>query len=173
MAVYNTYMKKIRNQLPHDRVNQPGPKDPVFFYPKEFYVFDNFSSFQVEYDGFLWPTSEHAYHAERFKGFSADVIKEIKESRSAHDAQKIAERNKDKQNPKWDDIKKSVMKDILRNKVQQHPYVLKKLLESGDREIIEDSWRDETWGWGLNKDGKNLLGNIWMELREEYKSRAD
>jgi predicted NAD-dependent protein-ADP-ribosyltransferase YbiA (DUF1768 family) len=61
------------------------------------------------------------------------------------------------------------MKEILREKVRQHPYVLKKLIESGNKELIEDSWRDDFWGWGPNKDGKNMLGKLWMEIREEVK----
>jgi len=64
------------------------------------------------------------------------------------------------------------MKEILRNKINQHPYVLKKLLQVGTRTIIEDSWRDSTWGWGSNKDGENLLGTIWMELRAEYTDKS-
>ena len=60
------------------------------------------------------------------------------------------------------------MKEILKSKIEQHPYVLKKLIQSGNREIIEDSWRDSFWGWGKNKDGQNILGKLWMELREEY-----
>lgn len=59
------------------------------------------------------------------------------------------------------------MKGILLAKVAQHPYVKKKLLQSGDRELIEDSWRDDFWGWGENKDGANHLGKLWMEVRNE------
>ncbi len=155
----------------HDQVNQPGPNDKVFFYPKEFYPFDNFSSFQVDYDGYLWPTSEHAFQAVGFKDIANDIFELIKKAKSAHDAQKIAYENKNKLTADWNNRKVSVMKDILRHKIDQHPYVLKKLLQSGDREIIEDSWRDAEWGWGEDRQGKNLLGNIWMELREEYKKR--
>lgn len=36
---------------------------------------------------------------------------------------------------------------------------------AGDRELVEDSWRDDFWGWGPNRDGKNMLGKLWMELR--------
>jgi predicted NAD-dependent protein-ADP-ribosyltransferase YbiA (DUF1768 family) len=36
--------------------------------------------------------------------------------------------------------------------------------------LIEDSWRDDFWGWGENKDGKNMLGKLWMEVREEVNS---
>lgn len=151
----------------HDNVNQPGPEDKIFFYPKEFYVFDNFSSFQTEYKGVLFPTSEHAYQAMQFIETAPEIFEKIKNAKSAHDAQRIARENKDKADPEWNE-KKEIMKDILRNKIDQHPYVLKKLLESGEREIVEDSWRDAVWGWGENKEGQNLLGQIWMELREEY-----
>jgi len=166
--MYNIFVSKSPKQPMHDQVNRPGPEDKIFFYPKEFYVFDNFSSFSVEYNGYVWPTSEHAYQAAKFKGYSDKVIKEIKKSRSAHDAQKIADKHKKLRNPKWCEIKKDIMKDILRCKVEQHPYVLKKLIASKDREIIEDSWRDEIWGWGPYKDGQNLLGNLWMEIRDEF-----
>jgi hypothetical protein len=33
----------------------------VGFYPREFYIFDNFSSFQVIWHGQRWATDEHAY----------------------------------------------------------------------------------------------------------------
>lgn len=59
------------------------------------------------------------------------------------------------------------MKEIIRAKVAQHPYVKKKLIESGDRELVENSWRDDFWGWGPNKDGQNHLGKLWMEVRKE------
>ncbi len=151
-----------------DKVNKPGPEDKVFFYPKEFYIFDNYSSFQVEYGGILFPTSEHAYHAMKFIKTNPELFEKVKTAKSAHDAQKLAIENKDKVDLEWGKNKTSIMKNILRNKVNQHPYVLKKLLQSGKREIIEDSWRDAIWGWGKDKDGQNLLGKIWMELREEY-----
>ncbi len=158
----------MKERTEHDIINQPGPEDKIFFYPKEFYVFDNFSAFQVDYNGFVFPTSEHAFQAMQFIKTSPEIFEKIKNAKSAHDAQKIAYENKDKGDPKWNEKMKDVMKDILRSKINQHPYVLKKLLQSGDREIIEDSWRDPVWGWGEDKRGQNLLGQIWMELRKEY-----
>lgn len=152
----------------HSQVNQPGPGDKVFFYPKEFYIFDNFSSFQIEWRGFLWPTSEHAFQAARFMGANDSIVGLIKNARSAHDAQKIANENISQQLSNWSEMEKDIMKEILRAKINQHPYVLKKLIESGTREIIEDSWRDNHWGWGQDHLGENLLGKIWMELRQDF-----
>lgn len=161
--------KEIFSQV-HDRINQPGSEDTIYFYPKEYYIFDNFSSFQVEWHDFLWPTSEHAFQAAQFMEIAEEVVELIKNARSAHDAQKIAHDHSNERLPSWDKIKLEVMKDILRHKIDQNPYVLKKLLQSGERLIIEDSWRDSEWGWGENKDGENKLGGIWMELREEYRT---
>lgn len=141
----------------------------IFFYEHEFYVFSNFSSFAIEWKGKLWPTSEHAYHSEKFD--DQNLKEEIRNSLSAHDALGLAKANIEKYRSNWDEVKLGIMKEILRAKVEQHPYVKKKLLESGDKELIENSWRDDFWGWGPNKDGANHLGRLWMEIREEYKSK--
>jgi ribA/ribD-fused uncharacterized protein len=142
--------------------------EPVFFYEHEYYVFSNFSAFMLTWKGREYMTSEHAYHSEKF---ADDSLKEIvRAARSAHDSQKVSHELKDKYRPDWNDVKVGIMKEILHEKVKQHPYILKKLLESGERELIEDSWRDDFWGWGPNKDGKNMLGKLWMEVREEVKA---
>ena len=137
----------------------------IFFYGHEFYVFSNFSSFAIEWRGKLYPTSEQAYQAEKFE--DEDLKEKIRNARSAYDAFKLAEANKDKYRKNWDTIKLGVMKEILRAKIEQHPYVKKKLIESGDKELIEDSWRDSYWGWGSDKKGENHLGKLWMEVRSE------
>lgn len=119
----------------------------------------------LEWKGKLYMTSEHAYHSEKF---TDETMKEdIRATRSAHDAYVYGQEKKDVRRSDWDDVKLGIMKEILHAKVAQHPYVKKKLLESADRELIEDSWRDDFWGWGPNKDGKNWLGKLWMEVREE------
>ena len=143
-------------------------ENQIFFYEQEFYPFSNFSSFKLNWNGYDWMTSEHAYHSEKFIN-NPKIIEQLKQSRSAHDAMVIAYANKNKYRDDWDEIKLDIMKSILTAKVEQHPYVKKKLLESGDKELIENSWRDDFWGWGQNKDGQNHLGKIWMKVREEFK----
>lgn len=139
----------------------------IYFYEHDFYVFSNFSSFKLMWKGVDYMTSEHAYHAERFA--DEKMKEEIRNMRSAHEAYKYAQENKHLQVENWNEIKLSVMKDILREKVKQHAYVNKKLLDSGDRELVEDSWCDSFWGWGPNKDGENHLGKLWMEVRNEIR----
>jgi ribA/ribD-fused uncharacterized protein len=148
----------------------------VFFYEQDFYVLSNFSSFEVEWSGFTFKTSEHLYHWMRF-AFSdrpgANMIAgRVKDARSAHDAFKLAQQEKSLQALNWNDNKVYFMREILRQKAMQHEYVRRKLLATGDRELIEDSGRDDFWGWGPNKDGKNMLGKLWMDVRSELRVAA-
>lgn len=137
----------------------------IGFYPREFYFLDNFSAFQVEINGVIFPTAEHAYHFIKFKGFDDEIAQRVLACRSPHDAQKIAYANKEKQDPAWDEKKIKEMKRICKAKLSQHEYIRAKLKGSGELEIVEDSTKDSFWGWGPNRDGRNELGKIWMELR--------
>lgn len=150
----------------------------VFFYEQDFYVLSNFSSFSINAIGFDFPTAEHLYHYQKFdyrypnheiRNSCINIKKSISGARSAHEAFKIAQDHKEFRDPDWDQIKFDKMLQILRMKVEQHEYVKKKLLETGDRELIENSWRDDVWGWGENRNGKNALGKLWMVVRAEQK----
>ena len=143
----------------------------VFFYEQDFYVLSNFSSFKVEIEGIVFDTSEQAYHWYKFTN-RPDIQEKILKVRSAHDAFKLANNFKDQRISNWDEIKVDVMLKVLRAKVNQHPYVRRKLLDTGNRELIENSWRDDVWGWGHKKSGQNLLGKCWMEIRAELKENC-
>lgn len=148
----------------------------VYFYEQDFYVLSNFSSFRVRWLGIDFDTSEHAYHFCKFWQSGGGSLEQktirgiILASRSAHDAFKTAEQYRHLRRPDWDAVKVGQMRDILRAKADQHEYVRRKLLETGDRVLIENSWRDPYWGWGPNRDGQNMLGKLWMEVRAELRT---
>ena len=144
----------------------------VFFYEQDFYVLSNFSAFRVMWRGIDFDTSEHAYHWVKFDGTGPEVQDMIREVRSAHDAFKLAESHRAFRRPDWDAVKFDVMRNILRAKAAQHEYVRRKLLATGDRILVEDSWRDDVWGLGPNRDGQNMLGKLWMEIRAELRAVA-
>lgn len=143
----------------------------VFFYEQDFYVLSNFSAFAVVFNGQMFPTSEAAYHWQKFTN-APEVQRLLFETRSAHDAFKVAEANKAKRRKDWDAVKVPIMKDILRAKAAQHEYVRRKLLATGDRILVENSWRDGFWGWGADNCGHNMLGKLWMEVRAELRAAA-
>lgn len=147
----------------------------VCFYEQDFYVLSNFSAFRIRLlvdDGSggevhcSFDTSEAAYHWFKFPN-QPELQARIRAAQSAHDAFKLAEQHRDLRRSDWDDVKVGIMHDILRAKVDQHEYVRRKLLATGTRQLVENSWRDDFWGWGPTRAGQNVLGKLWMEIREE------
>ena len=142
----------------------------IGFYPREFYPLDNFSSFKVEKDGYLYASLEEAFQSSLFLPNYPEISDRIKNSHSAHEAQKIMFENVDK--VQYDNSEQiTIMEELLRLKLDQNSYVLKKLLQTEDYLIVEDSPKDSFWGWGPNRDGDNMLGKLWMKLREEYRNK--
>ncbi|WP_435443677.1 MULTISPECIES: NADAR family protein [unclassified Variovorax] len=150
----------------------------VCFYEQDFYVLSNFSSFTLAWKTgpYLcqrFATSEQAYHWEKFNHLGGEGVQRLlDDATSAHEAFGIAQKHKALRRADWDDVKVDVMRKILRAKADQHEYVRRKLLATGDRELVENSWRDDYWGWGPNRDGQNMLGKLWMEVRAELRSAA-
>ena len=134
----------------------------------------NMAPFPVKYDGKWWKTTEALFQALRFDD---DAIKEeIRGKPSPMGAKFVARREKDRmviaQQGEQDLVN---MEIVLRLKLDQHPELKSKLLETGEATIIEDcSSRPRGSGmfWGAAfKDGQwvgeNMLGKLWMKLREE------
>ncbi len=141
--------------------------DFIGFYTREFYCLDNFSAFKFEFGGKVFQTVEHAYQSYKFIHTAPEIAKQIIESNSPHDAKKIADLNKDKVDPNWQNINIELMEKLLRAKMEQNPTVKEKLLKTKGHLICEDSPKDSFWGIGPNRDGRNELGKLWMKLRDE------
>jgi N-glycosidase YbiA len=163
-------------------------EDQIFFYEQDFYVLSNFSAFEVRWtDNYNFKTAEHCYHWLRFVTGAANgklgdaiatdaalvVAYAVASAPSAHEAFKIAQENKHLQRADWDDVKIGKMRLVIRAKALQHEYVRRKLLATGDRELVENSWRDDFWGWGPSRDGKNMLGRLWMGVRTELRASGE
>jgi ribA/ribD-fused uncharacterized protein len=138
----------------------------VFFYERDFYVLSNFSAFRLYWKGLQFYNSEFAYHWEKFP-HEPDIQAAIRNAMSAHEAFKIAERHKASVREDWMEVRVPLMKELIRAKAEQHEYVRRKLMATGDLELVENSWRDSFWGSGPNGDGQNMLGKLWMEVRSE------
>ncbi|MBI2639883.1 MAG: NADAR family protein [Candidatus Sungbacteria bacterium] len=154
-------------QSNHLHINQRPPiDDKILFYEGEWYIFSNFSSFMVFWHGVNWTTAEHAYQAAKFD--DPEIAEKIRVAGSAYDAKKVAHAHQNEVRWDWDDDKKlEIMEEIVRAKLTQHPYIQRKLLQTGKREIVENSPRDSFWGRGPDWKGRNELGKLWMKLRTE------
>lgn len=72
--------------------------------------------------------------------------------------------------PDWEEVKNKVMLQALRMKFSQNPDIAKELMATGDAIIIEHTRNDAYWAdWG-DGSGKNKLGLLLMQVREELKN---
>jgi len=139
--------------------------NPVLFYGGQHYMFSNFSAFRVIWRGRDWMTSEHAYQAAKF--LEPEMQDLIAGATSAHDAKKLGRKHDDLKRSDWPEVKLSIMEEILRAKLAQHPFIKERLLETIGKDMIEDSPKDSFWGRGPDHHGENHLGQLWMKLRNE------
>ena len=75
--------------------------------------------------------------------------------------------------PGWSTTKFDRMKNVLRAKFTQHEDLRELLLLTGDARLVESATVDNevnrTWG-EVNGVGRNMLGKLLMEIRDELRS---
>ena len=72
--------------------------------------------------------------------------------------------------PDWEEVKDEVMLQALRMKFSQNPKIAKELLATGDAILIEHTRNDDYWADGGDGSGKNKLGLLLMQVRDELKN---
>lgn len=129
-----------------------------------FGCFSNFSRDPIMYKGKFWKTSEHAFQAQKF----ADTKYE-EAVRCCNMPGDAADMGRDRSLPlraDWEQVKDSVMEEILYAKFSQNEQLKGVLLSTGDAELVEHTVNDSYWGDGGNGSGKNMLGKLLMKTRE-------
>lgn len=133
----------------------------------DFGCFSNFSAHPMRIGGKLWPTSEHYFQAQKFK--EVEYREKIRKANSPMIAARMGRDRKKPLRRDWESVKVGVMRDAVRAKFTQHADIREILLSTGDAKIVEHTERDSYWGDGGDGSGKNMLGRILMEIRDELK----
>lgn len=131
----------------------------------EYGEFSNFAPFPIKLKGKTWPTTEHYYQAQKFKGTPQE--QKIRKANTPVLATQMGRNRKLKLRPDWEKVKDSVMYDAIKAKFTQHQELKALLLATGDATLIEHTENDSYWGDGGNGKGQNKLGRILMQVREE------
>lgn len=144
----------------------------------------NMSPYPVNHDEVTWRTTEALFQALRFDD---QAIKEaIRAEKSPMAAKLVAKKNADKMVvEQLSDEDVLNMRLCLDLKVQQHPNLLEALLATGVVNIIEDCTKRGNKGsnlfWGAIRvedadppywKGENVLGQLWMEIRENERGTS-
>ena len=126
----------------------------------EYFFLSNFFYQPVVYKGFCFKNNEAAFQ-------SAKCPERVREfcNLSPSEAKRLGRRVKLRED--WEHVKTSVMYEICKAKFTQSPILREKLIATGDAELIEGNyWNDTVWGM-CNGIGENRLGKILMVIREE------
>jgi len=145
--------------------------ETIYFYnqnEKPYGCFSNFSKHGITADGKYWATSEHFFQAQKFAGTPHEERVRLTPTPKA-----AAELGRDRSLPlrtDWEMVKEEVMRRALYAKFTQHPDLGSLLLATGNAELVENTQGDIYWGCGKDGTGKNRLGILLMELREQLRA---
>ena len=134
-----------------------GHRDPL----------SNFYEINVTVNGRQFSSTEAAYQYSKAESM-ADYhrAERIQRATTGLQAMRIAE--KIHTDERWRDTKVKVMENLLKEKLRVCEPARKALIGSGSREIVEDTTH-EFWGRGKSGHGQNMMGKVWMELRESMR----
>ena len=131
----------------------------------EFHFLSNFFPHRIEYEGIVYPSSEHAYQAAKtLDPELRQKIAEMKTPAKAKRGGKILPLR-----PDWEQKKFKIMYEICSIKFRDAD-LREKLKRTRPAELIEgNTWHDNIWGVCTCRKcpgaGRNLLGKVLMEIR--------
>lgn len=123
----------------------------------------NFGEGEAAYDGVVYPSSEHAYMAAKTLDPQERLL--IREAKTPGAAKRLGMKVTLRED--WDDIRVSIMEEIVSDKYSRSPTLQMKLLATGDEHLAEgNNWGDRFWGT-VDGEGDNHLGKILMRIRHQ------
>lgn len=123
----------------------------------------NFFPSPIQFEGRNYGTVEHAYQAA--KTLDKEVKEKIAKAKTPGDAKSLG--RKVKLRPDWEEVKLSIMYELVLSKFQTHTELALQLLTTGASALEEgNTWGDRFWG-KVSGVGENHLGKILMQVREE------
>jgi ribA/ribD-fused uncharacterized protein len=162
----------------------PKPFNPTE--GKSFYTeqdpFSNVYTIPVEFQGVVYPTSEHAYQCAKFvvpgSDENWDIIELLLATSDITELKAIVAANRHRFRQGWDvRMKLEVMTKIVMAKMSQHEWIAQQLLNTGNEYLFEDTPADspdDEWGVvtvGTNLvEGSNYMGRILMNVRRRLRN---
>ncbi len=121
-----------------------------------------------ELEGREWPSVEHYYQAMKFE--SEAVQEKIRGAEHPRKARRLGGSRLRKRRKDWKKFKRVYMTRALYTKCKTYPPIARKLLDTGQRTLVENSQYDYFWGCGRDRRGNNYYGKILMNVREKLRS---
>lgn len=149
---------------------------------KEYGYFSNWYPSEFEYAGIKYANVEQFMMYQKMMTFNQlKIADRIHATADPGECKNLGRTKIDNWNGElWDKISYTVVKRGIKAKFIQNPKLRRILLDTGDMLLAECSEKDTKWGIGISIDnddrfdvskwkGKNYLGRILMEVRDELR----
>lgn len=128
----------------------------------EYSFLSNFYEVPVEYNGLIFGSSEAAFQAQKCPERANEFIS-LTPNKSKRLGRKVDVRSD------WEEVKDTIMYEIVLAKFEQNEFLKEKLFNTGDALLAEENWwGDKYWGT-VNGIGRNQLGKTLMKVRNELR----
>ncbi len=138
----------------------------------EYRFLSNYHPSKVVFEGKEYTTVEHAYQAA--KTFDLERREKIQRMIKPAEAKKEGGIiNKDGTlRDDWKQISLAIMENLIRQKFCDRE-LAKKLMDTGDHELVEGNWWGDTFYGVCNGIGENHLGKILMKVRADLNDKEN
>jgi len=138
----------------------------IYFYASKdpYFELSNFYLTSFLIDNEEWKSVEHYFQAAKFKQF--EYRTRIQMAETPMDARMLGQTRDVNLRKDWHSIKESIMLTALRVKFEKEP-LRDLLISTNPAMLIENSPHDNYWGAGKSGSGKNRLGVLLMQVRDE------
>lgn len=140
-------------------------KDGIYGFFDNYRWLSNFHECEIALQGLKYRSSEHAYQA--MKTIRTTDRKRVRDAPTPNAAKHMGQIVPLRDG--WEEMKVAKMREVLRCKFIQNPY-LRILLDNTGNLYLEETnyWGDVFWGVCDGK-GENKLGTLLMQLRAELR----
>ncbi|KAJ6470933.1 hypothetical protein C8R45DRAFT_1014930 [Mycena sanguinolenta] len=147
-------------------------RERILFRPRrqdQYHCFSTRSSHSVTYNNKEYPTAEHLFQAFKFMDNRPDIAETIRTvSKSSSEAYEYSMAHIAHQHPDWDRMCTAKMEIVMWHKFSQHMELKRKLLATGDAELVNDT-NNDFWGVGRDKQGRNESGKALERVRASFR----
>ena len=148
------------------------PVQPIVKFEGSFFWLSNFYEVPVKLGNLTFGSTEAAFQGSKYKAALVDQKEQFEFLQDMIQANPSQSKKLGKRLriglDKWESIKVTCMREVVKAKFDQHDDLRHLLLGTGAALLVEsNTWGDRYWGRCEGK-GLNVLGSILMELRGYY-----
>jgi len=139
--------------------------EPITEFRGRYRFLSNFYACQIELDGEVYPSVEHAYQASK----TLDKLERmmIRTSATPGEAKRLGSPKGPLHiRPDWDEVKVDTMHNLLVKKFTSYPFN-EMLLDTGDAHLEEGNQHGDNFWGTVDGKGQNYLGRLLMIIRGE------